>query len=149
MKTLLSALILLVFSANPLIAQNSDLSDLSDYKWQDRVLLIFSPNTYNSDYRAQVDALQNISAGAKERDLKIFYALEQSSASVKGALVSEDAIDELRSDFNISSSDFVVLLIGKDGNEKYRSDEFISSKKLFNEIDSMPMRKIEMGDDGK
>lgn len=63
--------------------------------------------------------------------------------------MSEDAIDELRSDFDISPSDFVVLLIGKDGDEKYRSDEFISSKKLFNEIDSMPMRKIEMGDDGK
>lgn len=149
MRTLLSTLLILILSIIPLQAQDSDLTDLGDYKWQNRVLLIFSPNTYNSDYRDQVDALKNETSGIQERDLKIFYALQQSSASVKGALVSDEAIDELRSDFGISSSEFVVLLIGKDGDEKYRSDEFISSNKLFKEIDSMPMRKLEIGDGGK
>jgi hypothetical protein len=143
MKTLSGTLliILFLFSAITLKAQNSDFSKQSDYKWQNRVLLIFSPNTYNSDYRDQVDALKKETGGIKERDLKIFYALEQTSASVKGTLVPEETIDELR-------SEFVVLLIGKDGDEKYRNDEFLTANKLFKEIDSMPMRKLEM-DDGE
>lgn len=130
-------------------AQEVEYFDLGDYKWQNRVLLIFSPNTYNADYREQVEFLKNMNGGIKERDLKIFYALEQSSASVKGALLPDEAISELRSDFGVSSSEYTVLLIGKDGTEKLRTDAALPAEDLFSEIDSMPMRKLEMRDGGK
>jgi hypothetical protein len=130
------------------VAQELDYFDMDDYKWQNRVLLIFSPNTYNPQYRAQVETLKNKRSGINERDLKIFYVLEQSSASVKDALIPDDASKELRNDFDIPQADYAVILIGKDGTEKLRTGEALSTDKLFKKIDSMPMRKLEMQDDG-
>jgi hypothetical protein len=129
-------------------AQTMDYFDLGDYKWQNRVLLVFSPNTFNSDYRDQVKDLRSSKSGIKERDLNVFYALNQSSALAKGQIIPDDATENLRNHFDISSSDFTVLLIGKDGTEKLRSDGAVSTTKLFKTIDAMPMRKLEMKNDG-
>ncbi|MEX0723342.1 MAG: DUF4174 domain-containing protein [Gracilimonas sp.] len=126
------------------IAQELDYFDLDDYKWQNRVLLVFSLNTYNAEYRAQIKTLKNNQSGIDERDLKIFYVLKQSSASVKNAVIPDEPEEELRSDFNVSKADYTVILIGKDGTEKLRTDESLSAEKLFKKIDSMPMRKLEM-----
>jgi hypothetical protein len=123
--------------------------DLDDHKWKDRVLLVFSPNTYNFDYRKQVKALNKSRDGIKERDLKIYHILQETSTSVKGEIIEDDDADYLLSDFGVSSSDFTVILVGKDGTEKLRTNEFLQTDDLFDEIDAMPMRKLEMKDDGK
>ena len=39
---------------------------------------------------------------------------------------------------------FTFVLIGKDGGEKLRSNQLVSTKKLFGLIDQMPMRQSEM-----
>lgn len=39
---------------------------------------------------------------------------------------------------------FAVVLIGKDGGEKYRSCTPISSRNIFDRIDAMPMRRSEI-----
>jgi hypothetical protein len=123
--------------------------DLDDHKWKDRVLLVFSPNTYNFDYRKQVKALNKSRDGINERDLKIYHILQETSTSVKGEIIEDDDADYLLSDFGVSSSDFTVILVGKDGTEKLRTNEFLQTDDLFDEIDAMPMRKLEMKDDGK
>ncbi len=41
-------------------------------------------------------------------------------------------------------TDFTVILIGKDGNEKLRTQNLLTADKLFALIDAMPMRKEEM-----
>jgi hypothetical protein len=147
MKSIISTVLVIVLCALPfsfIQAQELDYFDLGDYKWQNRVLLIFSPNTFNSDYRDQVSSLDDSDAEFEERDLKIFYALGQSSASFKGTSLPDEAISELRSKFGIASSEFVVLLIGKDGKEKFQAKQPISREDLFDEIDGLPMRKLEM-----
>ena len=125
-------------------AQDFENFDLDDYKWENRILIVFSPNTFNADYRSQSNALRKAESGINERDLEVFYALKQSSASAKGQILPEDVTQNLWGEFNVSPSDFTTILIGKDGTEKLRSDEAISIDKLFEEIDSMPMRKLEM-----
>ena len=44
----------------------------------------------------------------------------------------------------VKKSDFRVLLIGLDGGKKLDQTKMLSVKKLFNIIDSMPMRQAEI-----
>ncbi|MDR9419652.1 DUF4174 domain-containing protein [Gracilimonas sp.] len=148
MKLLFSAILLVSLLFTSMISTAQDFN-IDDHKWKDRVLLIFSPNTYNQDYRDQVDYLDDAQEGIKERDLKAYYVLKESSASVRGQVLENEDSDYIRSEYGISPSDFTVILIGKDGTEKLRIEEALSTKRLFKEIDAMPMRKLEMKDDGK
>ena len=51
----------------------------------------------------------------------------------------------LRSKLNLEEGLFTALLIGKDGGEKLRSQKPVPMAEIFALIDSMPMRKQEMG----
>ncbi len=46
--------------------------------------------------------------------------------------------------FHVAPQDFTVILVGKDGGEKLRSNHPIPFDKLRDTIDSMPMRQQEM-----
>jgi hypothetical protein len=58
--------------------------------------------------------------------------------------LGQERAKKIRSRFQISREGFEILLIGKDGTVKLRSDKPVSSEDLFALIDSMPMRKREM-----
>jgi hypothetical protein len=45
----------------------------------------------------------------------------------------------------LGASDFVVVLVGKDGGEKFRTKKPISVLKLDDLVDAMPMRRQEDG----
>jgi hypothetical protein len=51
----------------------------------------------------------------------------------------------LRGEFKVPVGDFAFILIGKDGTVKLRSNQTVLSGDLFALIDSMPMRREEMG----
>ncbi|HBX66128.1 MAG: hypothetical protein CL670_04945 [Balneola sp.] len=125
-------------------AQSLDNFDLGDYKWNSRVLVVFSPNTFNADYRDQTKALKDSKSGIEDRDLEVFYVLDQSSALAKGKIIPDDEAANLRNQFDVPSQNFTTILIGKDGTEKLRTSDAVSTKKLFETIDAMPMRKLEM-----
>lgn len=42
------------------------------------------------------------------------------------------------------AEEFAVVLIGRDGGEKFRSDDPVSVEELFSKIDEMPVRRREM-----
>lgn len=131
------------------VSVNAQGFNLNDHKWKDRVLLIFSPNTYTHHYRDQVRELKSAKNGIQERDLKVYHILQESSASVKGEIIEGEETDPLLSEFDVSPSEYTVILIGKDGTEKLRTNETLSARRLFKEIDAMPMRKLEMKEKGE
>lgn len=122
---------------------NSPELNLSDYKWENRIILLFSDDE-NPEYRQQVDKLLDDKPGLFDRDLLIFHIDKKSS--IKELLHSNefDPDSNLRSQFNVPESDFYVLLIGKDGGVKYRDHSPVASEKLYAIIDAMPMRQAEM-----
>ena len=63
-------------------------------------------------------------------------------------MLQRDDAHTMRDRFEVGQNEFQVILIGKDGTEKIRSDEAISSDYLFEAIDAMPMRRLEMKEDG-
>lgn len=46
--------------------------------------------------------------------------------------------------YNVTPDQFTLLLIGKDGGEKFRSAKPVEIETIFRLIDSMPMRQAEM-----
>jgi hypothetical protein len=46
---------------------------------------------------------------------------------------------------NVKTAQFTVILIGKDGTEKHRTNTLLQMQELFTIIDAMPMRRAEMG----
>ena len=98
-----------------------------------RQLLIFGKELHSKSYEKQINIFSDHKSGMKERDLMV---------------VEVNQSDVLNKKYSIKPNEFIILLIGKDGTEKYRTTEWLSAAKLFALIDAMPMRKSEMKKSG-
>jgi hypothetical protein len=83
-----------------------------------RLLIVATPALDDPSYRAQAAALIAAWDGLIERDFRI---LTETGAKA-----------------------FSVRLLGKDGGEKLRSNQPVSTESLFALVDAMPMRRQEM-----
>lgn len=120
---------------------NNNQDFLSNYKWQKRLILIFSPKKDNPDGTEQLKLLNQAKQGLADRDLVLIPVVENNIESKKtGNITAAD----LRHQFQIESNAFTLILIGKDGGEKYRTDRVTKPTTIFNIIDAMPMRQSEM-----
>jgi hypothetical protein len=131
------------------IAANLDRSQgiefkLSDYQWQHRILLVFAPSTDSPQYRQQMQAWQVDVAGTDDRNLKLVQILATGESQVDGRSLGSASAERLRQQFGITPEEFAVILVGKDGTEKQRSQTPIDLAALFRKIDAMPMRQQEM-----
>ena len=94
-----------------------------------RQLLIFGFGEAANLVSQQVAWLQKDSVGIQERDIAIQVVKKNSPLLKK---------------YSIQENNFTVILIGKDGGEKHRTNALLSPQALFALIDVMPMRKAEM-----
>lgn len=94
-----------------------------------RQLLIFGDERNQHLINQQLILLKQYSKGVKERAIKVTVLERENSLFVK---------------YDLSKTKFTVLLIGKDGTEKYRTNSILQMNNLFSIIDAMPMRKAEM-----
>ena len=97
-----------------------------------REILIFSPTKDNILLEKQLQIFEKDPDGLKERDLKV-------SVNVWNA--KQDALHRR---WKIDQKKFTLILIGKDGQEKFRSEKPTTLKQLYSIIDVMPMRRSEM-----
>jgi hypothetical protein len=121
---------------------------LGGYQWQNRLLLIFAPDADSALYRRQQEMLLVAEPGLNERDMVIIFVIRE-AVSTKGRPAAPVAAVDLRDAYGVLPHEFRVVLIGKDGGVKLRQEEPISAADLFALIDSMPMRKQEMGQRSK
>jgi hypothetical protein len=117
---------------------------LREYRWKNRLVLIFSGESDNEQSLTQLDELTNVQDGLDERELLIFLVRKDRVTDQGDQSISSPSAASLRNQFAIEKEEFVVLLIGKDGGVKRRSKEVISSTDLFAQIDGMPMRRSEI-----
>jgi hypothetical protein len=117
---------------------------LSDYQWQHRILLVFAPSIGSSHYRQQLQAWQTDTVETTDRDLKLVQILGTGESQVDGQSINSASVERLRQQFGMTPEEFAVVLVGKDGMEKQRSQTPIDSATLFRTIDAMPMRQQEM-----
>lgn len=125
-------------------AWGGEMLDLSPYRWQNRLLFLFSPSADHPAYQALGRELEEQAKGVKDRDLIVFRVLEAGRSFQNGAELSPDQAQALRQRFGVPSDAFTVVLVGKDGGVKLKEARQVPLADLFALIDSMPMRRQEM-----
>ncbi|SFE75023.1 DUF4174 domain-containing protein [Thermoflexibacter ruber] len=123
-------------------SQSEDI--LQPYIWKNRLLLVFATSDKTLDYQQQMSIIAKASTGFAERHLIVFSFFENRGISPTHQNLDFHTCKKLYEKFRISKDNFTVVLIGKDGGEKYRKNTILTSEELFAIIDAMPMRKAEM-----
>jgi hypothetical protein len=139
-------LIVLVTSAF-LGAATAAAAELSDYLWERRPLLVFSPT--DSDPRLD-ETLSRIDASRcdfAERDMVLGVVVTEGNSTLDGHDVNPVEAQRLRDQYAVNADAFAVLLIGKDGGEKSRANAVPNLSAIYALIDGMPMRSREMDAD--
>ncbi|MEQ8712933.1 MAG: DUF4174 domain-containing protein [Cyclobacteriaceae bacterium] len=117
---------------------------LNEYQWQNRLILVFNDLDSEVQAQMQLDKFTGQTPELQDRDLLIFRIDDSQVSDGLDSKVTDIEAASLRKSFNIDIEEFVVLLIGKDGGVKLRSEEVVSSQELFALIDGMPMRRSEI-----
>ena len=95
MKTLLLILLTASLLSTGLSAQTEMDTDLSDLKWKNRVLLIFSPNSTHTDLNSTLRMIKEHQDGFEERDLVFYEIIENSGNYDSDHLISDENAKEL------------------------------------------------------
>ena len=129
----------------PVSAKAQNVSWLDQFKWNNRLVVVFAPDRSDPVYFEQIVELSRDKAGMKERDIEFISVFEDGQVLLGKDIVDPDVVrsSELRNAFSVFSG-FQVFLIGKDGSIKRRSSKPVTSQSLFSVIDAMPMRRYEI-----
>lgn len=122
--------------------------ELSDYQWENRILLIFSESENDESYQKQFKAISQRYPGIKDRDLIVISVFDGNGSNLDGNEINDSSEDKLKKNYKDQNYPYTFILIGKDGGVKLKSNEFVSMDQLFQRIDRMPMRQREMRNDG-
>lgn len=153
MKTSASAL-LVSATAVAATAQQAPQDLLTALHHLARPVLIFAGS---GDARAteQYMALQQHADATRDRQVHVVLLTAAPLAHTQDGTHPDTSIatpaeqEALRKRFHVRPDAFAVILVGKDGGEKMRSDKPIPWETLEATIDAMPMRQTEMRGKGR
>ena len=123
----------------------SQMNPVNVHLWKERVLIVTASSSTNVGYKRQEQLLTQKKRGMKERDLVIYRLYTDHWLDPKNQPMKMREAKAIYDVYDIDPNTFSVLLIGKDGRIKMRKDDIISTREIFQLIDSMPMRQQEMG----
>ena len=102
-----------------------------------RRLLLFAGDSTDVNLQMQRDWLLADPDGVEERDIWI------------AVFTDPKTFRRMYEHHGAARHSFTLVLIGKDGTEKLRSEKPVLLKELFDLIDGMPMRQAEIKEKGK
>lgn len=98
-----------------------------------REIILLASHKEDPKYINQLQVLKADEKGLAERDIKLStYFFDEGLPKDKLRLITKP-------------NTFTLIVVGKDGGEKYRSYQLTSLNTLYKIIDVMPMRRAEMG----
>ena len=153
-RSLVATVALLVLTV-PVMASPADSVDvrLDDVRWQNRPLLVFAPSAADTALARQMELLRGHDEGFRDRDMLLLTVVGEGTSRLRqapsgdGQPLTDTAVRRLRERFDVPVDAFRVILVGKDGTEKRRQTEPVSTRAIFDQIDAMPMRQREMRND--
>lgn len=104
--------------------------DTTHAQFSDKRQLILFGAAQSTPVKQQQALLDKEARGLQERDMQVVLAAGK---------------QDLYKKYKVAASEpFVLVLVGKDGGEKYRSSRPVLPSAIFDIIDAMPMRQAEM-----
>jgi len=130
--------LIIFFSAGSSFAQN-----IEEFKWKNRLVILTTDSLENKLYKAQIKSLESDLEGLDVRKLIVITLIDNFQITGLSGNIRQD----IGSGYDTFSSDqgtFKFYLVGLDGGIKFSSSSIVDNKKLFNLIDVMPMRRLEL-----
>lgn len=122
-------------------------AELSDYLWQRRPLLVFAPSEGDPRLVETMRRIEATRCDFADRDMVLGRIVTEGASTLDGQAIDTGQARQLFSEFGIGAKDFSVVLIGKDGGEKWRVNGVPDLQTVYGVIDGMPMRGREMSAD--
>ena len=123
-------------------------SDLTAYRWKNRLLLVFAPSASEPAFAAFDRNLAEERMKVMDRDLVVFRIFEVGLSRVETQPLPNEQAESLRRKFRVEGGRLTVVLVGKDGGVKMVREHRAELAEFFDRIDSMPMRQQEMREKG-
>lgn len=117
------------------------LTDLSDLRWENRVIVVSTVNDKDSISKI----FEQHETELNERDIVWFIMQNNTVSSNFSGNIADNFVPNMIQNYKINAQleQGNVMLIGKDGGIKWAAKR-INLATIFSKIDSMPMRQIEM-----
>ena len=128
------------------MSQTIPAQDFDSYRWRNRLLLLYTEDLNNPEYRRQVSKLQEDPEALDERRLIVFTLLKDRFA--KGLPLAEWTMEEWKVSEKVKTTGFYLELIGLDGGTKLTKQNSVPVSDLWALIDGMPMRRAELKNKG-
>lgn len=109
-----------------------------------RTVIIHADSSSNADYCSQARTLLDSADGLRERDMIVVSIIGMETAKVLVGPEQHPRTQQPSASNQPTRNGFYVTLIGKDGQEKFKSDKPVDPELLFSLVDGMPMRRLEM-----
>lgn len=129
-----------------IFSQFATAQKLKDFKWENRIIVVFAGDPVSDDFSTQVAALESSLPELSERKLLLLKVNGHRITDQYDNSYNATLHEELRKLKN-SGEGFEIVLIGLDGGVKLRKTEVVKQSKIFGLIDTMPMRRAEMKND--
>ncbi len=129
MNRILTSIALLL--ALPAAATDVSQPTLDELVWVARPIVLFADNSEDPRLKLQLSMIEAEAEALEERDVVVIVDTEAESA--------------LRT--RLRPRDFTFVLIGKDGQIKYRRPTPVPVREISRVIDRMPLRRQEIGRD--
>ena len=114
----------------------------SSYAWEYRPVYIFAPTENAADLTVQIDLFMQHRTEMLDRNIALITVTDKAEVIFGPDQPYTSA--ELRRAYNITPTEFTVILVGKDTGVKRRHVGVIDPDLIFIQIDGMPMRRQEM-----
>jgi hypothetical protein len=124
--------------------KGEDPVDLDSYQGKNRLLILFAPSEDASMYQSFKEQLQIRTQEMRDRDLVTFDLFESGEGRLDDRPLHKEQILPLRKRFSINRGQCTVILIGKDGEVKFREQLPVDFSNILAIIDAMPMRQREI-----
>jgi hypothetical protein len=118
--------------------------DFTRFQWKNRLLFLFAEDANDPFFKNLQGQIIAQKAEVEDRDLIVFEMPAKGPARMGTTPLNRQQADSVRHHFDIPGDAFSLILVGKDGGIKFRCEDCIDLKAVFDLIDSMPMRRREM-----
>ena len=127
---------ILILILNFISTENID--HIKDFEWNNRVLIVKDNGKINFSKKINFNK-----KNFDQRDFIIIY-LREENAFIYNKKMSKYFSNSVLKKIRNTKSEHNLFLIGKDGQVKKSYSSEVDLERIFNDVDKMPMRKIEM-----
>lgn len=132
-----------IFISAFITSNDSDAQNLKDFRWKNRIILVFGEVSEKDEVDKQIKELKKDSAGLNDRKILLLQVTQHLVTDQFGIKYKESLYNEALT-IQSNADHFEILLIGLDGGIKLRKNQFVSLSELYKLIDVMPMRQAEI-----